>query len=240
MSKEEILLKEYETCQSHNNALGQQSWVSVSILITVNILILSQYVSQILLTNNPINDFAKLFFLIFLGILIISILVIFWLWYKRVTFLQWLNNDRMQDIEKSFGYRMPKNWRARGLDLKYSKNPNEFNRINPPLQAMINHLSLYYPKYKNQKQDEVFKNWYKSPSNKWFNAIFPLLILTWVIVISVSIFLIMKKWGCMAGRIIIASIPLLTYFTCLIYFSDNCIKEIIVTTFKRLKEAIDC
>jgi len=38
MDKEEILLKEYKACRSHSNSLGSQAWVSVSIIVTVNIL----------------------------------------------------------------------------------------------------------------------------------------------------------------------------------------------------------
>ena len=115
-ASERALLKEYEACQSHNNALGQQSWVSISILITVNLLVLAQVIPNLVLKAVP-SDWAGLTSVVILGLVMIFILWIFQRWQNRITFLAWINNFRMQDIESTLG--MWKNWRARGQDLFY-------------------------------------------------------------------------------------------------------------------------
>ena len=41
MSREDVLLKEYEVCQQHINALGNQAWQASTIFLTVNVGILA-------------------------------------------------------------------------------------------------------------------------------------------------------------------------------------------------------
>jgi hypothetical protein len=42
MDKErrEILLKEYEVCQQHNDSIGSQAWVATTIFLTINVTLL--------------------------------------------------------------------------------------------------------------------------------------------------------------------------------------------------------
>ena len=126
--RDEILLKEYETCQSHNNALGNQSWISISILITVNLLLLGQVIYNLVLTSFPINGHAKLILITVLGLVMIFILLIFQRWDKRVDFQIRLNNERMRNIEEDLDFEIWKNWRVRGLDLYYSKEKHGLTR----------------------------------------------------------------------------------------------------------------
>ncbi|GAJ22391.1 unnamed protein product, partial [marine sediment metagenome] len=118
MEKEEILLKEYEVCQSHNNALGNQSWISISIITTVNLLLLGQLIPGLVSKSSTNNGYPDLILLIILGSLLISILLLFRQWDKRVQFMTRLNHERMRGIETEImniksDWVIQKNWRVR-------------------------------------------------------------------------------------------------------------------------------
>ena len=101
MDKEEILLKEYAAYRSHSNSLGSQAWVSVSvsIIVTVNILTMVQVVYNLVLTTTPTGGFGRLVILALIGLVMIAILVFFKQWDKRIDFMVLLNNKRMCQIE---------------------------------------------------------------------------------------------------------------------------------------------
>ena len=119
MNREEILLREYETCQSHNNSLGQQAWVSISIIVTVNILAMVQVVYNLVLTTTPTGGFGRLVLVALISFVMIIILGIFKRWDRRIDFTALLNNKRMRQIETTLS--MWKNWRVYGCDLRYRK-----------------------------------------------------------------------------------------------------------------------
>ena len=180
---DEALLKEYEVCQSHNNSLNSQVWVSISILITINLLILGQVISGIILKSVPVGGYANLIFVTLIGLFMIFILRIFWRWNMRVRFQVWVNNHRMQEIEERFSYKIRKNWRIRGLDLKYdNKQQAKWNRLDPGLQAIINRLSNIFPKSKKGTVEEQSE--YSPPTTGGvlkFEYIFYALFSLWVI-----------------------------------------------------------
>jgi hypothetical protein len=185
---EESLLKEYEACQSHNNSLGNQAWISISIIITVNILLLGQVIYNIMLKSFPITGYANLVLVTLLGLVMIFILIIFKLWDKRIDFLTWMNYDRMREIEMRLG--MWKNWRVRGLDLKYNpKLQGKWRNLNPNIKSKLNELSLHFPQYSKENKkikNEIFEMWYKSPTTRgfWkFDNIFHILIGLWAAIV---------------------------------------------------------
>jgi hypothetical protein len=198
-------LTEYQACQHDNNALGQQSWVSISILITVNFLVLAQVIPQIILTSYPSSGLARLIFVILLGLLMIFILIIFGRWQKRVRLLAWFNNHRMREIEEALDFTIWKNWRVHGLDLYYGKKENgtqeerqkaeKWGKLNDRLQEMITTLSQCYPKDKKTKKDENYETLYRLPTTEGkykklqfkFEYIFYALMLVWGIVILLEI-----------------------------------------------------
>ena len=210
----QALLVEYQVCQSHNNSLGSQSWVSISIIITVNLLVLAQVVSQIVLKTVPIDGFTNLIVVILLGLLMIFILGVFWRWQKRITFLIRLNNQRMTNIEERLNFTIWKNWRPRGLDLYYSEQEHEkkqWKMLDSRLQEMITQLSQSYPKskvcwwercwkklaFRKKKTKNVeFQMNYESPTTGGFpkfKCIFPALMIVWAILIFYEIGMIICR-----------------------------------------------
>jgi len=185
MDREEILLKEYEVCQSHNNSLGSQAWVSISILVTVNVLLIGQVVVNIVLKSVPIVGCSKLVLVILIALVMIMILWIFKRWDKRIDFMVLLNNERMRHIETTLG--MWKNWRVYGLDLKYGYGTKEdWDVLLPTQRKTIEQFSKRYqllPWYKKGKLR------YEPPTTKgefwklrWkFDWIFHILIGFWIV-----------------------------------------------------------
>ncbi len=192
MSNEDALLKEYEVCQSHNNSLSNQSWISISVLITVNMLVLAGVISQIVLNTIPIHEVVYLIMITLLALLMVFILAVFWRWQKRIRLLTWLNNHRMQEIEEELDFKIWKNWRVRGLDLCYredeDKQKKKWDKLNPKLKEMIQQLREQYPqKDKEAKENENYKTMYRLPTTEgrfWkgqfkFEYIFPALMIFW-------------------------------------------------------------
>ena len=192
--EEQAWLVEYQACQSDNNALGNQAWISISILITVNLLLLGQVVYGIVLKSGSITECAELLLVGFLGLAMIIILWIFYRWKKRVDFQVRLNNKRMRDIEEELDFEMWKNWRVRGLDLYYGKGKEhkskEWGKLNAKLKVMIKKLSKSFPQEAEKSKEYELK--YEPPSTTGFlkfSCIFILLISLWVGVVFLEVFI---------------------------------------------------
>lgn len=202
MDREDILLKEYEVCQSHNNSLGQQAWVTISILITVNIIAIGQVSYEILQNSFPVVGCLNFILVICLASVMVLILIIFYRWGKRIDFIILLNNERMRQIETKL--EMWKNWRVFGLDILdgvYKKNirifgfdklifPNK-NKVQATKDWQLLDIDQrYYLSAFQQSikaKSESSSNWkYRQPSNTGplrFNYIFTILIIAWGIII---------------------------------------------------------
>lgn len=130
MDRNEILLKEYEVCQSDNNAIASQIWLSTSIFISINLtlfggLLYALFQSKVL--TRRISENPNFMFVIFLGLLLAVAVVLIlcgWRsWLQRTHHLSYVNNVRMRQIEDTITVDgktvMRKNWLVRGLDLMY-------------------------------------------------------------------------------------------------------------------------
>ncbi len=106
MGREEVLLKEYETCQAHNNSIESQVWTSTTIFMGLNVTLAGGLMFAIL--NGTFNAnidkrpwLFALYLLLFFGI--IAILVLWKKWLERTRQQRALNNWRMQRIEEELG-----------------------------------------------------------------------------------------------------------------------------------------
>jgi hypothetical protein len=95
--QERRLLKEYETCQAHTNAINSQFWTSMSVYLSINILVIGGLVGSLINRGGLLLN-AKWLVLV-LGVASFLIALWIWLWQKRVQHLTGLNNDRMKRIE---------------------------------------------------------------------------------------------------------------------------------------------
>jgi hypothetical protein len=146
----DILLKEYETCQSHNNAIGTQFWAVIGIVLSLSTVLLGgvAYIVVSVSSNESPSQHVKWLVLV-LGIVIIIILLLVMFWLKRLQFMTLLNNERMREIENEVKINekvvMWKNWRVYGLDLKY-RSIKDFKRLSQERKEFVNKLSDCYPK----------------------------------------------------------------------------------------------
>jgi len=190
-ASEQALLKEYEACQSHNNSLGQQAWVSISIIITVNTLVIVQVIYNLLLTSYPINGYFRLILVIAIAISMLFILEAFRRWDKRIDFQVLLNNERMRQIETAL--EMWKNWRVYGLDIFTRRIRNdrlaqeEWQLLNQNQREYIQ--SLHQRLQEKAQQSDLWR--YREPTTKrnifMFDNIIPSLMIFWGIVIFMEI-----------------------------------------------------
>lgn len=193
MDEEEILLKEYEVCQSDNNSKGNQSWISFSIIITVNLVLLAQVIYYLVITSSPSDGYSKLFVII-ISLAMVIILLLFKQWDKRVSFHIRLNHRRMREIEefikaKKGDWLLQKKWSERSLDIHY--DPKENEKIPDDFKPILDKIFQYYPNDKKPK-DASYQTKYISSVSKgrWnFHNIYWILIALWVLTTVVKIFI---------------------------------------------------
>ena len=115
----EILLREYDICQQHNDHIGSQVWVSTTIFLSINVTLLGGILYGILTSDG----LSKVYFgvtktkclppqilIACLGITILGAGIIFILcnwqqWLKRMKFRTAANFERMKEIESMLGMR---------------------------------------------------------------------------------------------------------------------------------------
>jgi len=177
MSKEDIFLREYETCHSHNNSIGSEVWISTTVFLSINVALLGGITYGIMTNGLPTN--AKWLVLVLgLGIILIFIKWIRWLW--RMQFLTSINYERMREIEDTLG--MEKNWMARGLDLKYdTKQRAEWDKLPDERKNRINKLSEHYP----------LKLWKRFPKYARPRGFESLRSIAWIVIVIWLFFIVM-------------------------------------------------
>jgi len=205
---EQVLLKEYEVCQSHVNSLGNQFWISISIFISVNAAILggitySLIAKNVTIPNNAQYNTQWLVLLIGLGMILISLLLRFW--QRRITFQININNDRMHEIEPKLG--MSRNQLIIDLDEYYEeKNRVSTNDLSKKLKekyqykqpwwwlgrrkntlTVIPYSLLSFFDYLISQIPSRNKRFYAPPMGEpIMTLMFSLIIIMWIILIALS------------------------------------------------------
>ena len=114
--RQQVLLKEYEICQQDNSSIGNQVWLSASVLMSANVALLAWFV-YVILKELPLPENTEWLVLGLVTVVGIAIIAIFYCWKRwlnRMQFLKFINYERMREIETALG--MWKNWSAYGLD----------------------------------------------------------------------------------------------------------------------------
>lgn len=174
---EQALLAEYQACQRHNDSAGNQIWVSITIMITVNLAVLGLVLINLILTSGPAEGGGRLIIVLLISLLMIYILLLFQKWNIRTDFINKLNWERMRQIEEVM--HMLKNWRVHGLDCKYDKKrKREYNTLPDYVKTHIDNLNYLKAKCSlTAKPDK-----YVSPTSTGllrFNCILWVLISVW-------------------------------------------------------------
>ncbi len=188
MDREEIMLKEYELCQSDSNSYGNQSWISFSIIMSVNLVLIAQVVPLVFNSSRD-SGYGRLIVVVALSAAMIFILRLFKQWDKRAMFRIRLNNVRMREIENEFmainrTWVLQKNWRIRSLDITHSTGRQE--EIPSTFQPILNHLRALFPRHRRETDDTLFQTEYVATvtRGRWnFHNIFWVLIAIWILII---------------------------------------------------------
>ncbi len=159
MGKEEILLKEYERCQSELNRRGNQFWFSLSIIISINLILLTQSTYVVITDGLSPNVYTNLAVVLILATTMAIINWVFWKWQKRQHYVTQVIYQRMQKIEDDSG--MHTNWLIYGLDLKNDPSKQtELKKLSDSRKAFIDKLITSYPdlpeKYERPYGHRVF------------------------------------------------------------------------------------
>ena len=141
-------MREYETCQSHNDHIGSQVWVSTTIFLTINVTLLGglfyTLITKIVLENgslggaNTIALLATLIGVTALGIGIILVLKKWINWLKRMRFRTSVNFERMKQIEHILGMR--RHLMCRLIDENLPKKPSDIRK-----KFLKNNKFKYFP-----------------------------------------------------------------------------------------------
>jgi hypothetical protein len=133
MDRQEILLREYEACQRHNDSIGSQVWTSTTIFLSINVTLLGGLLYGLLTTDvfsiknlDEIIQFQVLgprIAATVLGLGIIVILCRWSQWLRRMRFHTAANSERMGTIERRL--RICKHTIVRKLDLAFKNKKNQ-------------------------------------------------------------------------------------------------------------------
>jgi len=146
--KQEVLLREYEVCQQHNNSIGSQVWIATSVFMSVNVALFGSVVYS-MISSSLLERNIKCLGLV-LGVGIIVILYCWKRWLNRMQFLTSINYERMREIEEAL--EMRKNKIAWSLDhwgeLR-EEEKEEFKKLNEryPRYGWWEFLWKRFPKY---------------------------------------------------------------------------------------------
>lgn len=128
MEREEVLLKEYETCQSHTNSIGSQYWSMVGTFIGFTTAFLAVSI-----------NFNKPWLTLGLGVAAVIIVCFLWRMLRRIDTIIFSNNFRMREIENELDNVMLKNRTILWLDKPITTPPEHQVRMGR-LRAELNHL----------------------------------------------------------------------------------------------------
>jgi len=114
MSREDVLLKEYEICQQHINSIASRYWLTVGIFMAINTALLGGAAFSIIAENEPVTIANLKWLVLVLGSGMIYIVMMLMRSLKRINFVIHVHFDRMREIESELG--MFKNLRVHGID----------------------------------------------------------------------------------------------------------------------------
>jgi len=125
IDRQQVLLKEYEICQQDNSSIGNQIWLSASVLMSANVALLAWF-AYVIIKELPLRENTECLVLGLVTAVGMAIIAIFYCWIRwlnRMQFLKFINYERMRDIETALG--MWKNRRAYGLDNREERTCQE-------------------------------------------------------------------------------------------------------------------
>jgi hypothetical protein len=189
MEEEEILVKEYEICQSSVNSLGSQSWVNLSIIIAINGVLFSQVVVNLLPNIGPEYGYSGIIITPLMGTLMLFIIRVFQKWNQRIDFRMRVSHDRMREIEldikvKYGKFLLQKGCRTRNMDVFYGNDIQQKNRwLDYANLVLFSEMSKKYPIKKTTQNAVYMETEYKPPTSRLFNFLYWVLIVFWFIII---------------------------------------------------------
>jgi len=112
MSREDVLLKEYELCQTETDKNSVNYWTISGIFIGISTALLAAIAAG--LTSNNINKWMIFILVLIFGLAIFSFHLLLYKLLKRINFLNRIDFQRMREIEREL--RMRKSGLVHGLD----------------------------------------------------------------------------------------------------------------------------
>ncbi|MBI2851089.1 MAG: hypothetical protein HYX80_08645 [Chloroflexi bacterium] len=174
MDRQEILLKEYETCQSDNNTLASRFWVVSGIYVSLNTAILAGLLAASTSSGGafPVATIKPLSLMLGLGTICINVLL--FLYQTRINYTIQINYYRIQQIESEVGMR--KGYLIDALD-RWKKLPDEKKKQLSDLRDRFPSRSCFW----------LLAFWrydkYVPPLGRWLSLIFVILVVFWVVFI---------------------------------------------------------
>lgn len=104
MSREEILLKEYEICQAESDASARNFWTTFGFFVSFSTAVIGGIIA-FAVEKQAISKIHPLWLGLLLMFCILVLIVLFFLksWLKRVNHFIGINNSRMREIERELG-----------------------------------------------------------------------------------------------------------------------------------------
>jgi len=194
----EILLREYENCQSHVNALSNQYWIAGGVFVAVNTALLGAilvgvFQARIDIQNICLSPIAvPSAIVLVLGLAMIIILKALLKWNKRGRSTILICYERMREIEAELG--MWRGWIIHGLDgmekekkqCTYNFDTNKLALVCDAGSAIKDSLTRYHPLEWWQALRR--KSFYAPPKGfKSVQCIFYTLMVVWSVIVVAAL-----------------------------------------------------
>jgi hypothetical protein len=187
MSREEILLKEYETCQAENDGSARNFWTTFGFFVSFSTAVIGGIIA-LAVAKHAVNEIHPVWLGLLLIFCILVLAVLFFLrsWLKRVDHFIGVNISRMCEIERELG--METKQLIRALDTwKPLGNENEIKEQYRELRkGIIDGFTSLSEEQKQKIADREYQlpKHYKPPKSAkrlFFCKLFCPLISIWVI-----------------------------------------------------------
>ena len=84
IDRQQVLLKEYEICQQDNSSIGNQIWLSASVLMSANVALLAWF-AYVIIKELPFQENTECLVLGLVTLVGMAIIAVFCCW------IRWLN-----------------------------------------------------------------------------------------------------------------------------------------------------
>lgn len=186
MSREQVLLKEYETCQAESDGSARNFWTTFGFFVSFSTAVMGGIIAlAVRIADISQIHAAWLILLVIFCAIVLVILFFLKSWLKRVTHFIGINNSRIREIERELGMEIKQViWALDKSEILYENTKKEqYQKLREEITQNLHSVSQE-DKERIASCRQQLPDDYKPPGTVkklFFNKLFYPLISVWVI-----------------------------------------------------------